>query len=156
MISPHKNQQDATNFSSINLFKSAQHVSGDKLGNTQEHSFDCIYSFWYNALTLLQQRRCIVPNDVYTFKRVLLMMGEFVARNMLGWIKKINKRKSCCILLVIYIVVLKWCTVTQTSRRRVVYCTRFTTDSSWNKPLFESVFNFGRSLILALSKTAIT
>ena len=31
-------------------------------------------------------------------------MGEFVARNMLGWFKKINKRKSCCILLVVYIV----------------------------------------------------
>ena len=31
-------------------------------------------------------------------------MGEFVARNMLGWFEKINKRKSCCILLVVYIV----------------------------------------------------
>ena len=37
-------------------------------------------------------------------QKVLLRMGEFVARNMHGWIKKINKRKSCCILLVIYIV----------------------------------------------------
>ena len=33
-------------------------------------------------------------------------MGEFVARNMLGSFRKINKRKSCCILLVAYIVVL--------------------------------------------------
>ena len=33
-------------------------------------------------------------------------MGEFFARNMSGSFKKINKRKSCCILLVIYIVVL--------------------------------------------------
>ena len=32
-------------------------------------------------------------------------MGEFVARNMLGWFKKINKQKSCCILLVVYIVI---------------------------------------------------
>ena len=31
-------------------------------------------------------------------------MGEFVAQNMLGWFKKINKWKSCCILLVVYIV----------------------------------------------------
>ena len=31
-------------------------------------------------------------------------MGEFVARNMLGWFRKINKRKSCCIFLVVYIV----------------------------------------------------
>ena len=33
-------------------------------------------------------------------------MGEFVARNILGWFKKINKRKSCCILFVVYIVFL--------------------------------------------------
>jgi hypothetical protein len=46
-------------------------------------------------------------------KKVLLWMSKFVARNMQGWIKKINKWKSCCILLVVYIVVLKWCTVTQ-------------------------------------------
>ena len=31
-------------------------------------------------------------------------MGEFVDRNILGLFKKINKRKSCCILLVVYIV----------------------------------------------------
>ena len=30
-------------------------------------------------------------------------MGQFVARNMLGWFKNINKRISCCILLVVYI-----------------------------------------------------
>ena len=29
-------------------------------------------------------------------------MGEFVAGNMLGWFKKINKRKICCILLAVY------------------------------------------------------
>jgi hypothetical protein len=36
-------------------------------------------------------------------------MGEFVARNMLGWFEKINKRKSCCILLVVYIVLFRHC-----------------------------------------------
>jgi hypothetical protein len=30
------NQQDATNFSFINLFKSALHVSGDKFAHPQE------------------------------------------------------------------------------------------------------------------------
>ena len=35
-------------------------------------------------------------------QKLLLRMGEFVTRNMLG-LKKINKRKSCCILLVVYI-----------------------------------------------------
>ena len=32
------NQQDATTFSFINLFKSALHVSGDKFTHPQEHS----------------------------------------------------------------------------------------------------------------------
>ena len=36
------NQQDATNFSFINLFKSALHVSGDKFAHPQEHIFDSI------------------------------------------------------------------------------------------------------------------
>ena len=31
------NQQDATNFSFINLFKSALHVSGDKFAHSQEN-----------------------------------------------------------------------------------------------------------------------
>ena len=31
------NQQDAKNVSFINLFKSAQHVSGDKFAHSQEH-----------------------------------------------------------------------------------------------------------------------
>ena len=31
------NQQDATTFSSINLFNSALHVSGDKFAHPQEH-----------------------------------------------------------------------------------------------------------------------
>ena len=31
------NQQDATTFSFINLFKSALHVSGDKFAHPQEH-----------------------------------------------------------------------------------------------------------------------
>jgi len=31
-------------------------------------------------------------------------MGELVARNMVGWFENINKRKVCCILLVVFIV----------------------------------------------------
>ena len=48
-----RNEQDATIFSFINLFKSALHVSGDKFVHPLEHFFDCIYSFWYNAPTVL-------------------------------------------------------------------------------------------------------
>ena len=46
------NQHDATTFSCINLFNSALHVSGEKFAYPQEH-FLTIYSFWYNAATLL-------------------------------------------------------------------------------------------------------
>jgi len=46
------NQQDATAFSFINLFKSAQHVLGEKFAYPQEH-FLTMYSFWYNAPKLL-------------------------------------------------------------------------------------------------------
>ena len=56
-----------------------------------------------------RQCRCIVPKTkscIYSHK-VLLMMGEFVAQNMYGWFTKTNKRKSCCILLITYIVVLR-------------------------------------------------
>jgi Ser-tRNA(Ala) deacylase AlaX len=39
-------------FPFIDVFKSVLHVSGDNFAHPQEH-FNCIYSFWYNALTLL-------------------------------------------------------------------------------------------------------
>jgi len=38
----------------IDLFKSALHVSGDKLAHLQEH-FLTVYSFWYNAPILYQK-----------------------------------------------------------------------------------------------------
>ena len=79
---------DISTFSFFNHFKSAQHVSGDTFAHPQEHFFDCIYSFWYNAPTLLptgatvemehqfhlnrgagqQQCRFIVPKAVYMVK----------------------------------------------------------------------------------------
>jgi len=54
----------------IDLFKAALHISGDKLAHPQD------------LVTGRQQHRCIVPKAVYTVKKVLLRMGEFVARNM--------------------------------------------------------------------------
>ena len=86
-------------FSFINLFKSAQHVSGDKLAHPQEHFFKGIYSFWYNAPLLLPIGSsvgalypklyvcvcvCVCIYIYIYIVKVLLRMGEFVARNMLG------------------------------------------------------------------------
>jgi hypothetical protein len=39
------NQQDATTFSFINLFKSAQHVTGDKFAHPQEHFLTAYTAF---------------------------------------------------------------------------------------------------------------
>jgi hypothetical protein len=39
------NQQDATNFSFINLFNSALHVSGDKFAHPQEHFLSVYTAF---------------------------------------------------------------------------------------------------------------
>ena len=88
--------------------------------------FDCIYSFWYNALTLMptgatvemerqfhlnrgtgrRQCQCIVPKAVYTVKKSAPEDGRNCRPKHVGLIKKINKGKSCCIWLVNYIVVL--------------------------------------------------
>jgi len=70
-------------FSFIDLFESAVHVSGDKLAHVQEH-FWLYVQLWYNAPVLLstgdkvemelklatgrQQYRYIVPKGVYTVK----------------------------------------------------------------------------------------
>jgi len=43
----------------IDLFKSAVHVSGDKLAHPQEH-FWLIYSFWYNAPILMHDRSAAI------------------------------------------------------------------------------------------------
>jgi hypothetical protein len=64
MVDIINNQQDATPFSFINLFKSAQHVSDDKLAHPQEH-FE-LYIQLLVQCTDRQQRRCIVPKAGYT------------------------------------------------------------------------------------------
>jgi len=76
------NQQDATTFSFINLFKSALHVSGDKFAHPQEH-FLTLYQYIRSKSATVemefkefhlnhgigrQQRRFIVPKAVYTVK----------------------------------------------------------------------------------------
>ena len=101
------NQQDATTFSFINLFKSALHVSGDKFAHPQEQFLTV-----YTAFGTMHRHCCrpvgssvgaLYQSYIYS-QKVLLRMGEFVARIMLGWFKKVNKRKICRILLVVYIL----------------------------------------------------
>jgi len=81
------NQQDATTFSFINLFKSALHVSDEKFAHPQEHLLTVYTAFvtmqfpaqpWHRsaAVTVHGTKSCI-----YT-QKVLLRMDEFVARNM--------------------------------------------------------------------------
>ena len=93
------NQQDAKKKSFFNLFNSALHVSGDKFAHHQEH-FLTVYTAFGTV-----HRRCCRPvpqlrwnsistvapvgssvgemyQKLYVGQKVLLRMGEFVARNM--------------------------------------------------------------------------
>ena len=65
-------QQDATTFSFINLFKSDLQVSGEKFVNLQE---------LYIQILVHCTKRCIYS------QKVLLKIGEFVARNIQGDLK---------------------------------------------------------------------
>jgi len=58
----------------IDLFKSALHVSGEKLAHPQEH-FLIVYTA-FGTISLHCTKSCIYS------QKVLLRMGEFVARNM--------------------------------------------------------------------------
>ena len=72
------------NFSFINLFKSALHVSGDKFSHPQEHLLTVYTSFG------TMHRHCCRPASASVLctkscqysQKVLLRMCEFVARNM--------------------------------------------------------------------------
>ena len=74
------NQQDATIFSFINLLKSALHVSGDKFTHPQEHFLTIYTAFGTKHLSAAVSVHC-TKSCIYS-QKVLLRMGEFVARNM--------------------------------------------------------------------------
>ena len=74
------NQQDATIFSLINLFNSALHVSGDKFAHPQEH-FLTLYTAFGTMHRLAAVSMQSTKSRIYR-QKVLLRMGEFVARNM--------------------------------------------------------------------------
>jgi len=80
MYATNKKQQFSFIDLLIYLFVSAPHVSGDKFAHLQEHFFDCIYSFWYNA-------------------PILLPTGDKVEMELH------LSPVACCILLIAYIVV---------------------------------------------------
>ena len=94
------NQQDATTFPFINLLKSALHVSGKNLAHSQEH-FRTVYTAFgimhrYCCRPVPRLRWNSIPSqpwhrspavsvhctkDCIYSQKVLLRMGEFVARN---------------------------------------------------------------------------
>ena len=93
-------------------------------------------TFWLNIQLLLQctdtaadrctgrqQCRCIVIKAVFTVKKYSCGWANLSPETCRVELKKINKGKSCCSLLVIYIVVLEWWAATQTSRfHKNSYC----------------------------------
>ena len=74
------NQQDATTLSFINLFKSALHISGDKFAHPQER-FLTVYTAFGTMYRHCRRREHCTKSCIYS-QKVLLRMGEFVARNM--------------------------------------------------------------------------
>ena len=89
----------------INLFKSALHVSSNKFAHPQEHFFD--YIQFLVQCTGRQQCRCIIPKAVYTVKKCSWGWPNLSPETCRADFKKISKWKSCCILLVVYIVVVR-------------------------------------------------
>ena len=85
------NQRDATTFPFINLFNSALHVSGDKFAHPQEQFFWLYIQLLVQCTDTAANRfhgwdgtsvsvHC-TKNCIYR-QKVLLKIGEFVARNM--------------------------------------------------------------------------
>ena len=70
---------------------------------------------WADTIADRQQCRCIVSKAVYTVKKCSWGWVNLSPETCRAELKRLINEKSCCILLVIYIVVLKRCTVTQTS-----------------------------------------
>ena len=85
----------------IDSFKLALHVSGDSFVHLQEH-FDYIHSFLEKCTDCyLLQQTAEFQKAVYIVK-VLLNMGETVARNTYSKLKRINKANfatSCWFLI---------------------------------------------------------
>ena len=98
------------------LFNSALHVSGDKFAHPQEHFLTVYTAFgtlhWHCCWPVPRLRwnwKCwrTVPKAVHTVKKCCWGWANLSPETCRAELKKINKRKSCCILLVIYIVALK-------------------------------------------------
>ena len=98
-------QKYAANFSFINFFNSAQHVSGNKFAHPQEHFLTVCTAFGTMHRSAAVSVHC-TKSCTYSPKSAL-EDGRNCRPKHVGLNEKINKRISCCILLVIYIVVLK-------------------------------------------------
>jgi hypothetical protein len=80
-------------------------------------SKDCVYSFWYNAPTILpagnldevehliQAASSVHYTTSCKHSLEVLRMDEIFARNILSWLELLINR-YCCVELVVYIIVL--------------------------------------------------
>ena len=91
----------------IYFWKTALHVSGDISTHHQQHTQLYLQHLVLVKILLITiYHYSALYHKLYIQSKVLLRMGEFVARNMKDWFERINKWKSGCILLVAYVVVL--------------------------------------------------
>ena len=86
------NQQDATTFSFINLFKSAQHVSGDKFAHPQER-FLTVYTAFGTM-----HRLCCRPVQRLKWQYIYIAIPHKSSSNTSS---SLNLRHGCCNLWII-------------------------------------------------------
>ena len=120
-------------FRLVLFLKSALHVSGDKFAHPQEHFLTVCTAFGtmhrhccrpVPRYTGRQQCRCIVPKAVHTVKKCSWGWANLSPETCRADFKKINKRKSCCILLVGYIVVLVMHGDTNIKGKKFYFCSQ--------------------------------
>jgi hypothetical protein len=113
-------------FSFISLFNSALHVLGHKFTHPQEH-FLTIYTAFgtmhWHCCRLVSSSVGALYQKLYIQSKSTPEDGRICCPKHAGWIKKNNKWKSCCLLLVIYIVVREgWWKLDNEALHDLYYC----------------------------------
>jgi hypothetical protein len=111
------NQQDGTTFSFMNHLNQLYMFRATDPPILRSN-FDCVYSFWYNAL--VGSIFDAFYQKLYIQSKVFLSMGESVARNVLGWFERLINEK---------VVTSSWLLTSFFSQSRLLPAHK---DSRWN------------------------
>ena len=144
------------------FFKSVQHVSDDKFAHPQEHFLTVYTAFGTMHRSAAVSVHC-TKSCIYS-QKVLLKMGEFVARYMSGWFKKIKKKKN----LLHVVCCLHHCAKTMRGHKHKVYqvhiCLLVCVENSvnlflnylqWYKVLWPPLWSSGQSFWLQIQRSRV-